>query len=105
MSQKVVAQGGNGGGVWNDGVNKGVKKVIVGRSDWCVTFAKFEYVKGSTVESHEHGTISQTPQEVDTSHIFYLFKQIMKAQHEDYRPIMKAEQENIFLKKFFYGYK
>lgn len=81
MSQKVVAQGGNGGGVWNDGVNMGVKKVIVGRDDFCLTYVKFEYVKHSTVEFNEHGNISQKPQEVDNSHR-PPFKQIMKAQHE-----------------------
>ncbi|KAL1208670.1 Jacalin-related lectin 23 [Cardamine amara subsp. amara] len=63
MSQKVVAQGGNGGVVWNDGLSKGVTKVQVGKDDSCVTYVKFQYVKDSTVESHEHGNISHQPQE------------------------------------------
>ncbi|CAD5314420.1 unnamed protein product [Arabidopsis thaliana] len=63
MSQKVVAQGGSGGYCWNDGIFDGVKKVIVGRDDYCVTFVKFKYVKDSAVEVHKHGVVNQTPQE------------------------------------------
>ena len=68
MSQKVVAQGGSGGYCWNDGIFDGVKKVIVGRDDHCVTFVKFKYVKDSAVEVHKHGVVNQTPQEVTILH-------------------------------------
>lgn len=73
MSQKVVAHGGNGGRAWNDGIFDGVKKVIVGRDDYCVTFVKFKYVKDSTAETHEHGVINETPQEVTILHSSRLY--------------------------------
>ncbi|EOA39161.1 hypothetical protein CARUB_v10012110mg [Capsella rubella] len=68
MSQKVVAQGGSGGVVWNDGINKGVTKVQVGKDDTCVTFVKFEYVKESSVESQEHGIICHQPEEFEVNY-------------------------------------
>ncbi|VYS47935.1 unnamed protein product [Arabidopsis thaliana] len=68
MSQKVVAQGGSGGYCWNDGIFDGVKKVIVGRDDYCVTFVQFKYVKDSAVEVHKHGVVNQSPQEFSVNY-------------------------------------
>ncbi|CAN8314165.1 unnamed protein product [Cochlearia groenlandica] len=63
MSEKVLAEGGTGGGAWNDGIFDGVKKVSVGRDKYCVTYVKFKYDKDSAVEAHEHGVKNETPQE------------------------------------------
>ncbi|CAH2035270.1 unnamed protein product [Thlaspi arvense] len=42
--RKLAAQGGPGGGPWDDGVYSGVRKVYVGRDECCVTKVKFDYV-------------------------------------------------------------
>ncbi|CAA7045252.1 unnamed protein product [Microthlaspi erraticum] len=62
--RKLAAQGGPGGGMWDDGVHSGVRKVYIGRDDSCVTKVKFDYVSAdSELETREHGRIYQHPQE------------------------------------------
>ncbi|KAL0719361.1 hypothetical protein Bca4012_068685 [Brassica carinata] len=56
MAQKVEAQGGVGGDVWDDGVYDGVRKVHVGQGQDGVSFINAVYEKGSQeVEGGEHG--------------------------------------------------
>lgn len=63
--RKLAAQGGPGGGMWDDGVHSGVRKVYVGRDECCVTKVKFDYVSADgEPETREHGRIIQHPQEV-----------------------------------------
>lgn len=64
MTQRVEAQGGNGGGSWDHGINTGVRKVYVGRDDAGVSYIKIEYFSDGTVKSHAHGIQNQQPQEV-----------------------------------------
>ena len=47
MAQKVEAQGGLGGDVWDDGVYDGVRKVHVGQGQDGVSFINAVYEKGS----------------------------------------------------------
>ncbi|CAH2035272.1 unnamed protein product, partial [Thlaspi arvense] len=63
--RKLAAQGGPGGGPWDDGVFSGVRKVYVGRDESCVTKVKFDYVSadGELEETREHGRVNQNPQE------------------------------------------
>ncbi|KAF8093002.1 hypothetical protein N665_0393s0005 [Sinapis alba] len=63
MTQRVEAQGGNGGGSWDHGINTGIRKVYVGRDDACVSYIKIEYFTDDTVKSHAHGIQNQIPQE------------------------------------------
>lgn len=56
MAQKLEAKGGKKGGVWDDGVHDGIRKVYVGQGQDCIAFVKFEYVDGSeVVVGDEHG--------------------------------------------------
>ncbi|KAL1200770.1 Jacalin-related lectin 32 [Cardamine amara subsp. amara] len=56
MAEKVEAQGGVGGDVWDDGVHDGVRKVHVGQGQDGVSFINAVYEKGSLeVEGGEHG--------------------------------------------------
>ncbi|XP_024014827.1 jacalin-related lectin 32 [Eutrema salsugineum] len=56
MTQKVEAQGGVGGDVWDDGVHDGVRKVHVGQGQDGVSFINVVYEKDSQeVEGGEHG--------------------------------------------------
>ncbi|XP_010545659.1 PREDICTED: jacalin-related lectin 23 [Tarenaya hassleriana] len=63
LSEKLGAQGGNGGNEWDDGVYHGVRKVYVGRDLSRITYIKFEYDKGGEFETREHGNIQQEPKE------------------------------------------
>ncbi|CAG7890085.1 nitrile-specifier protein 2 [Brassica rapa] len=56
MAQKLEAKGGKKGGVWDDGVHDGIRKIYVGQGQDCIAFVKFEYVDGSeVVVGNEHG--------------------------------------------------
>ncbi|AEE75806.1 jasmonate inducible protein; myrosinase binding protein-like [Arabidopsis thaliana] len=56
MAQKLVAQGGETGDVWDDGVYDNVTKVYVGQGQYGIAFVKFEYANGSeVVVGDEHG--------------------------------------------------
>ncbi|CAH8361444.1 unnamed protein product [Eruca vesicaria subsp. sativa] len=56
MAQKLDAQGGRGGELWDDGgVYKNVKKVYVGQGDSGVVYVKFDYEKDGKIVSLEHG--------------------------------------------------
>uniref|UniRef100_A0A1J3G3I8 Nitrile-specifier protein 4 n=1 Tax=Noccaea caerulescens TaxID=107243 RepID=A0A1J3G3I8_NOCCA len=57
MSEKLGAMGGNMGGVFDDGVFDGVKKITVGKDVDSVTYIKIEYEKDGKPETREHGTI------------------------------------------------
>ncbi|CAH8388380.1 unnamed protein product [Eruca vesicaria subsp. sativa] len=60
MAQKLEEKGGKKGGVWDDGVHDGIRKVYVGQGQDCITFVKFEYVDGSeVVVGKEHGKKTQ----------------------------------------------
>lgn len=64
MTQRVDAQGGNGGGSWDHGINSGVRKIYVGRDDTCISYLKVEYYSDGTVKSHAQGEPIHKPQEV-----------------------------------------
>ena len=56
MAQKLEAKGGKKGGVWDDGVHDGIRKIYVGQGQDCIAFVKFEYADGSeVVVGDEHG--------------------------------------------------
>ena len=56
MAQKVEAQGGIGGDVWDDGAHDGVRKVHVGQGLDGVSFINVVYENGSQeVVGGEHG--------------------------------------------------
>ncbi|ESQ48287.1 hypothetical protein EUTSA_v10020719mg [Eutrema salsugineum] len=56
MAQKLEAQGGRGGELWDDGgVYDNVKKVYVGQGDSGVVYVKFDYEKDGNIVSREHG--------------------------------------------------
>ncbi|CAN6892865.1 unnamed protein product [Brassica oleracea] len=55
-SDIILAQGGDAGVAWDDGVHDGVRKIYVGQGDSCVTYFKAEYVKDSKpVLGSDHG--------------------------------------------------
>ena len=64
MSQRVGPMGGNMGVAFDDGVFDGVKKIVVGRDQGCVSYIKIEYEKDAKFETREHGTIRGPLQEV-----------------------------------------
>lgn len=56
QSKKLSSVGGNGGVIWDDGVYDGVRTIYVGQSNDCVSFVKFEYIKGTgLVSGEDHG--------------------------------------------------
>ncbi|VVA93307.1 unnamed protein product [Arabis nemorensis] len=63
MTQRVEAQGGTGGGGWDDGINTGLRKVNVGYDGSCVSYVRFEYFNDGMVRSHAHGVQNNEPQE------------------------------------------
>lgn len=64
MSQRLGPMGGNMGAAFDDGVFDGVKKIVVGRDQGCVSYIKIEYEKDAKFETREHGTIRGPLQEV-----------------------------------------
>ncbi|CAN6861956.1 unnamed protein product [Brassica oleracea] len=63
MSKRVGPMGGNMGVAFDDGVFDGVKKIVVGRDQGCVSYIKIEYEKDAKFETREHGTIRGPLQE------------------------------------------
>lgn len=70
MAQKLDAQGGRGGELWDDGgVYENVKKVYVGQGDSGVVYVKFDYEKDGKIVSLEHG--KQTALGTEEVNIFF----------------------------------
>ncbi|XP_010493719.1 PREDICTED: myrosinase-binding protein 2-like isoform X2 [Camelina sativa] len=63
MSEKIGPVGGNMGGVFDNGVFDGVKKITIGKDIDCVSYIKIEYEKERKIVTHEHGTIRGELQE------------------------------------------
>nr|AAK82527.1 At1g52040/F5F19_10 [Arabidopsis thaliana] len=57
-SNKVEAQGGNGGETFDDGVFDHVRKVYVGQGESGVAYVKFEYEKDGKRETRDHGKMT-----------------------------------------------
>ncbi|XP_010421310.2 PREDICTED: myrosinase-binding protein 2-like [Camelina sativa] len=68
MSEKMGPVGGSMGGVFDDGVYDGVKKITVGKDIDCVSYIKIEYEKDGKFVTHEHGTIRGELKEFDVDY-------------------------------------
>lgn len=64
LPMKLEAQGGLGGGTWDDGVYSDIRKVYVGRDGACVTRIMVDYVKNGGPETRAHGLVNEELQEV-----------------------------------------
>lgn len=63
-SEKMEAVGGDNGGVFDDGVFDGVKKVTVGQEYDCLSYIKIEYGKDGESVTREYGKKSDVLEEV-----------------------------------------
>ncbi|CAN8303103.1 unnamed protein product [Cochlearia groenlandica] len=52
---KLEAQGGNGGDIFDDGTFDDIRKVYVGQGESSVAYIRFEYEKNGKIETREHG--------------------------------------------------
>ena len=84
MAQKLEAKGGKKGGVWDDGVHDGIRKIYVGQGQDCIAFVKFEYVDGSeVVVGNEHGkkTLLGTEEVIIIDTIIYFVENVNFVQY------------------------
>ena len=71
--KKLDAQGGPGGGTWDDGDNNDIRKIYVGRDEACVTAIKFEYVRDGIHKTKAYGIEKEELQEVLTIKTLFLY--------------------------------